>query len=277
MFNDALKCLLGDNFMRAELLEGVGIKAVYFNSCNKQTVIDFVKNQFFKDFVRVVLPINEEYSLQKFNDIVLELVGFYDIIIDFLEQSMQVEIIGVRDQVKKVLNLLKTSQNKPHANQRILRKVNQPKVKRLTSNNIICINSHESKISGVKWYQINLLNQIDFVATLKSMFCLSQVEMNSQQNEIKFIAACKEELAKAKTHTISTLRTIVAAEVKCENNELLLSEWRTKKELYLDMIKHLKCVIDINCDSMFVYSTSNEQIKECELIILSAIHKNVSS
>jgi hypothetical protein len=267
-----LKSRFGADFISSQLLLEVGIKVIYSASCDLQSIMHFIEKEFFKNFVRKVLPISSEYSLQKINELILRLVNLNEVSIIFTESSREVEVVGKIQMSRNIINVLKNYTSSPF--QKSLKPpaplTNYQQVKR--SKVLVCPpTGHQSKISGVKWYQIALLKQIDFIATLKGLFSVSHVEMNSQRNEITFVAECCELLGRAKAHTISTLRTIVAAEVECANKEQLLCRWQTKKAFYLDLIKHLKCVVDVNNRSMFLYSTSHEQIKDCEKLILASL------
>ncbi len=98
-----------------------------------------------------------------------------------------------------------------------------------------------------------------------------RAELDSEYKTIRFTGTSSEDLEAAKSQVINTLRTIVGAEIECADKKKAVDNWNSDRKHYLRKIKeeNLSCVVDARIveNSLFIYSTSHEHIKNFEQIL----------
>ncbi len=250
----------------------------------KHHVTRFIQESFFRKFSHRFVKLETNYQLEKYLSIVVTQIDSSDVYAELDRGMNKVELLGKRDIVDKIEDLIAkfisppVDKLKTNAQKRDLSTRDQisfsPKKPRLDeSKGNERIKEIVSKISGLKWYQIRLIKKMNFLEALRSSFKSCRVELDNRLTEIIFKSTSNEDIVEAKSQTMAMLRTIVGAEIECENKENVLAEWRKNINFYIDLIdkQNICCVVDTITipGTMLFYSTSHEQIKKCQNLILN--------
>ncbi len=247
----------------------------YSDSINKRDIIEWVQNKFSKRFKHKLISFKTKYQLDSYFLTVSKDIDPTVVSANYNTSTKILSLVGKYSEVQRITDIIRSYQFPTDKESKNSRLSLCPKPRRLFASST---NEREKdevtfRMSGLKWYQIDLLRNIQYIEKLNNSLQLCHIELDFENKAIQFTSTSKEELEIAKSQVVKTLRTIVGAEIQCENKQKVINHWKTKTNFYIHAFKeeNLPCVIDTKSfeNTLLIYSTSYEKISKCQNILLN--------